>query len=93
MYQCRVVKYIWEDRDRTSPFKILEASIELEFVPTVGLEITTDSWFTGKLQRVIWSAQNSNFTLIAEDELPSQDCDPEFLLKYCLDQGWSPRDF
>ena len=88
MYQCRIVKYIWEDIDKTKPFKILEANIKLEFTPSAGLEITTESWFTGKLQRVIYSPAESNFTLVAEDELPSSDLEPEFLLEMLLNQGW-----
>ena len=66
----------------------LHVDIELDFVPVVGMEIVSDKWFTGKLQRVIWCNQEAEFTLVAEDEVPSSDCEPEFLLNMLLKRGW-----
>jgi len=88
MYTCRVVKYIWKDSGQSSLFEKVEVRIDLPFTPSVGMEINTEEWFTGKIQRVIWSPKKSMFTLLAEDEIPSSDVDAEFLLSNALDMGW-----
>jgi len=92
MYACTVVKYLWKDASKKRRFKILEKKLTLSFAPTVGLEVSEDKWFSGKIERIVWDNSSEIFTLKVGDLIPKEGVTAELLLDVAVKQGWDVRD-
>lgn len=89
MYKCRVVKSIWLDEQKKQHYKKLEKTIVIPFTPYVGIELIEGSWFSGVIQRVVWSNDEQCFTLAAPDEVPSVHIDANLLFTVAIEQQWN----
>jgi len=92
MYDCTFVKYLWKDADTKRRFKTLEKNIELPFVPVLGLEVSENEWFSGKIERMVWDNSRELFTLKVVDLVPKKGVSAEVLLDVAVKQGWDMRD-
>ncbi len=91
MYSCVFVKVLWKDENKKRQYKLLEKRLKLPFVPMLGLEVSDDNWFSGKVERIVWDSSCDAFTLKVVDLIPKEGVTAELLLEAVIKQGWRER--
>ena len=91
MFKCEFIKYLWKDSDTKRLYKTLERKLVLPFVPVLGLEVAEGEWFSGKIERIVWSNTDEVFTVKVMDIKPKEGVTAELLLDIAEKQGWSTR--
>ncbi len=91
MYSCIFVKYCWKDESKKRQYKLLEKRLELPFPPMLGLEVSGDKWFSGKVERIVWDSSCEIFTLKVVDLIPKEGVTAELLFDAAINQGWCER--